>query len=132
MLAADARDGVKHSGRVIVTRMLSMHRTQLHFFQSINILASLSCHRETWKIEPRMNANERRCSGVEPYVPGTIGCALTVANSLGCGFLEKIYENARAYELRQAGLTLHRQAGVAVRYHGIDASGRMSLHSAKR
>jgi len=49
----------------------------------------------------------------------TIGCALTVANTLGCGFLEKVYENALAYELRQAGLTVHQQAGVAVRYHGV-------------
>ena len=49
----------------------------------------------------------------------TIGCALTVANTLGCGFLEKVYENALAYELRQAGLTVHQQAGVAVRYRAV-------------
>ena len=49
----------------------------------------------------------------------TIGCALTVSNTLGCGFLEKVYENALALELRQAGLRVDQQAGVTVRYHGI-------------
>ena len=34
-----------------------------------------------------------------------IGCAYTVINELGCGFLEKVYENALAHELRKAGLT---------------------------
>jgi len=28
----------------------------------------------------------------------TIGGTLTVANTLGCGFLEKVYENALVYE----------------------------------
>jgi hypothetical protein len=32
-----------------------------------------------------------------------IGCAYTVANSLGSGFLEKVYENALAHELKKAG-----------------------------
>ena len=49
----------------------------------------------------------------------TIGCALSVSNTLGCGFLEKVYENALAHELRQAGLIVCQQAGVTVRYHGI-------------
>src|ERR1700744_5960634 len=48
-----------------------------------------------------------------------IGCALTVSNTLGCGFLEKGYENALACELRQAGLAVRQQAGVTVRYHGV-------------
>jgi hypothetical protein len=30
--------------------------------------------------------------------------ALLVSNSLGVGFLEKLYENALAHELRKAGL----------------------------
>jgi len=49
----------------------------------------------------------------------TIGCALTVSNTLGCGFLEKVYENALAYELRQAGPAVCQQAGVTVRYRGV-------------
>lgn len=35
-----------------------------------------------------------------------IGCALTVANALGCGFLEKDYEYALPDDLRQAGVTV--------------------------
>jgi GxxExxY protein len=35
-----------------------------------------------------------------------IGCAFTVANELGHGFLEKVYENALAYEIRKAGLAV--------------------------
>jgi GxxExxY protein len=49
----------------------------------------------------------------------TIGCALAVSNTLGCGFLEKVYENALAYELRRAGLAVCQQAGVTVRYRGV-------------
>jgi hypothetical protein len=33
-----------------------------------------------------------------------IGCSYTVGNALGCGFLEKVYENTLAHELRKAGL----------------------------
>ena len=33
-----------------------------------------------------------------------IGCSFKVGNTLGCGFLEKVYENAMAIELRNAGL----------------------------
>ena len=45
-----------------------------------------------------------------------IGCAFTVANTLGSGFLEKIYENALAIELRSAGLTVVQQFGITVTY----------------
>lgn len=48
-----------------------------------------------------------------------IGCAMIVSNTLGCGFLEKIYENALAHELRQAGLAVEQQAGTTVWYSGV-------------
>ena len=41
-----------------------------------------------------------------------IGCALTVANTLGSGFLERVYENALALELRRAGLAVAQQHGI--------------------
>jgi len=47
-----------------------------------------------------------------------IGCAFTVANSLGRGFLEKVYENALALELRTAGLAVEQQRGITVTYKG--------------
>ena len=33
-----------------------------------------------------------------------IACAFCVSNTPGCGFLEKVYENALAHELRRAGM----------------------------
>jgi hypothetical protein len=35
-----------------------------------------------------------------------IGCAFTVLNTLGPGFLEKVYENALAHELRYDGVVV--------------------------
>lgn len=48
-----------------------------------------------------------------------IGCAYTVSNNLGCGFLEKVYENALAHELRKAKLDLAQQHPIKVVYDGI-------------
>jgi GxxExxY protein len=45
-----------------------------------------------------------------------IGCAFTVLNTLGAGFLEKVYENALALELRKVGLVAEQQRGVQVMY----------------
>ena len=41
---------------------------------------------------------------------------LYVANTLGSGFLEKVYENALAYELRKAGYDVLQQWSIQVRY----------------
>ena len=48
-----------------------------------------------------------------------IGCAFTVANGLGSGFLEKVYENALAHELRKHRLRADQQSQVAVHYDGV-------------
>ncbi len=48
-----------------------------------------------------------------------IGCAFKVGNTLGCGFLEKIYENAMAFELRQTGLFVTQQHDISVLYAGV-------------
>jgi GxxExxY protein len=42
-----------------------------------------------------------------------------VYNTLGYGFLEKVYENALAYELRKRGYRVCQQAPIAVRYDGV-------------
>jgi len=47
-----------------------------------------------------------------------IGCAYKVHNTLGAGFLEKVYENALALELHKADLTVVQQAPIQVRYDG--------------
>ncbi len=48
-----------------------------------------------------------------------IGCSFKVGNALGCGFLEKVYENAMVIELRNAGLAVAQQQKVPVFYEGI-------------
>ena len=45
-----------------------------------------------------------------------IGCAFTVSNTLGAGFLEKVYENALAIELGEAGLYGEQQKPMKVYY----------------
>jgi len=45
-----------------------------------------------------------------------IGCAFEVSNTLGCGFFEKVYENALAVELRRAGVRVEQQRPIQVRY----------------
>jgi GxxExxY protein len=52
-----------------------------------------------------------------------IGCAYQVANTLGNGFLEKVYENALAHELAKAGLSVSQQVPIAVIYDGIVVGG---------
>ena len=48
-----------------------------------------------------------------------IGCAFTVLNTLGAGFLEKVYENSLAQELRTANLAVIQQPGVKVYYNDV-------------
>lgn len=36
---------------------------------------------------------------INPITEAIIGCSYTVSNTLGCGFLEKVYENALSHEL---------------------------------
>lgn len=44
-----------------------------------------------------------------------------VYNTLGSGFLEKVYENALAHELRKRGHTASQQAAISVMYDGVVA-----------
>lgn len=45
-----------------------------------------------------------------------IGCAFTVHKKLGSGFLEKVYENALAIELKKNGLKAEQQYPIPVKY----------------
>jgi GxxExxY protein len=45
-------------------------------------------------------------------------CAFAVHNSLGAGFLEKVYANALFTEIRDNGLSCVREAPLQVRYKG--------------
>jgi len=64
-----------------------------------------------------MNADERRWE-LDKITEKIIGCVYKVSNTLGCGFLEKVYENALAIELRKTGLKVGQQHGIQVRYDG--------------
>jgi GxxExxY protein len=48
-----------------------------------------------------------------------IGCAFTVRDKLGGGFMERCYENALAHELRKAGLQVEQQVALKVWYDEI-------------
>jgi GxxExxY protein len=67
-------------------------------------------------MEPPMDAH---ASVLNRWSEQIIGCALAVSNTLGSGFLERVYENALAHELRKAGLAVAQQYGIVVTYDGI-------------
>lgn len=48
-----------------------------------------------------------------------IGCAFEVSNTLGIGFVEKVYENALAHLIRKAGLKVVQQYPIKVTFDGI-------------
>jgi len=65
-----------------------------------------------------MNADERR-SEINSTCEKVIGCAYTVANTLGPGFLEKVYENALCLELAQLGIKVEQQKAIQVKYRNV-------------
>jgi GxxExxY protein len=65
-----------------------------------------------------MDANEREyLNGLAETV---VGAAYEVMNTLGPGFLEKVYENALAVELRRRGVECKQQEPMPVFYKGED------------
>jgi GxxExxY protein len=54
----------------------------------------------------------------ENITENIIGAAYEVHNTLGTGFLEKVYENALAIELRHIGLRIEQQYPIRVSYKG--------------
>jgi GxxExxY protein len=66
--------------------------------------------------QPPMDADSKRLDEITERV---IGCAFAVANALGTGFLERIYENALAHELTKAGLVVEQQIAIRVEYDDV-------------
>jgi GxxExxY protein len=56
---------------------------------------------------------------INKFTEKIIGCAYTVSNTLGCGFLEKVYENALGIETRNAGMYAEQQHSLQVYYKNI-------------
>jgi GxxExxY protein len=52
----------------------------------------------------------------EELIRQVIGAAIRVHRALGPGFLESVYEEALAIELRECGIPFERQKCIAVRY----------------
>lgn len=48
-----------------------------------------------------------------------IGCAMKVHSALGPGFLESVYQNALAHELRKSGYTVELEIRLQVKYDGV-------------
>jgi GxxExxY protein len=65
-------------------------------------------------IKPQMDTDD-----IDRLTQKILGCAYKVSNVLGAGFLEKVYENAFAYELRKAGLRIKQQYRIEVLYGDI-------------
>jgi GxxExxY protein len=63
-----------------------------------------------------MNADNRRLNEISRKV---IGAAMKVSNTLGSGFLEKVYENALVHELRKADVKVAQQHVMSVSYDGV-------------
>ena len=49
-----------------------------------------------------------------------IRCAFNVSNTLGAGFLEKVYENALCVEFERDGIRFQAQKSITVNYKGFE------------
>ena len=56
---------------------------------------------------------------VDALTERIIGSAYKVHNTLGPGFLEKVYENALVHELSKVGLSVEQQQRYQVMYDGV-------------
>jgi GxxExxY protein len=65
-----------------------------------------------------MDADGRRLA-INAVTEQIIGAAYQVSNSFGAGFLEKVYENSLAYELRKRGHHVQQQYPINVGYDGV-------------
>ena len=63
-----------------------------------------------------MNTDERRCP--DSLTERVIAAILEVSNTLGAGFLEKVYERALLRELALRGIQATAQASFAIDYKG--------------
>jgi hypothetical protein len=67
---------------------------------------------------PRMDTNEHESEFMDAGAENIIGTAYEVANALGAGFLEKVYERALVWELGLRGLGVDVQVHYRVIYKG--------------
>jgi GxxExxY protein len=76
--------------------------------------------REEMKAEQRQELSPQGGIFPEQELTGKIiGAAFAVHNDLGAGFLEKVYSNALAIELGQAGISCEREVPFKVRHRNM-------------
>lgn len=63
-----------------------------------------------------MDANERESLNL--LFEKVVGAVYEVANTLGSGFLEKVYERALKTELNHLGINVEAQAPIQIQYKG--------------
>ena len=68
--------------------------------------------------EPQLSADGRRLR-LDHITQRIIRCVHVVSNSLGPGFLEKVYENALGVELELVGLRAMQQQRIEVTYRNV-------------
>lgn len=56
---------------------------------------------------------------VNDVTQAIIGCAYTVSNTLGIGYIEKVYENALVVASRKTGLLVEQQYPIKVVFDGV-------------
>ena len=65
-----------------------------------------------------LNSSESNREEINQLTEKIIACVYRVSNTLGSGFLEKVYENALAIELSNYGLKVEQQHPIKVYYAG--------------
>jgi len=67
---------------------------------------------------PEIAARTQDPSDVNVITGAVVDATISVSNALGPGFLEKVYENALAYELNKRGFNARQQERISVVYEG--------------
>ena len=72
-------------------------------------------------LEPQMHtdAHGSRHDDLNALTEKIIGCAFEVQDELGCGFLEKVYENALVHACQKAGIVVDQQVAIHVVFDGV-------------
>ena len=74
------------------------------------------------------NAKEEPSESLDSLAHGIIGAAIEVHSCLGPGYLESVYEEAMAIELKSRGIPFERQKAVSVNYKGTEVGqGRLDF-----
>lgn len=74
------------------------------------------------KLERQLSAKSKDRMGRmehERLTEKIIGCAMKVHTGLGPGFLESVYQNALAYEIRKAGIKVDCERALKVEYDQV-------------